>query len=189
MAQPGNSVRVSPDGGLEPLFSRDGRELFFRRGDEMWSSSITLSGEGQVIARKPTPAQPQFSPGSDTDIVKAKSIQLVIGHAARKRLRTLSEETRGRTAQHEKGRRTRWPIGEDAQERKELRAPLHLVDDDQPVQTAKRRGGVVEPTGIGGVFEIEGGEGPIALSATARATVVLPTWRGPSRPTIGCRLS
>ncbi len=53
-AQPGNSVRVSPDGGLEPLFSRDGKELFFRRGDEVWSLGVTIGSEGLVDSRKPT---------------------------------------------------------------------------------------------------------------------------------------
>ena len=53
-AQAENSVRVSPDGGLETLFSRDGRELFFRRGDEMWASGITTGADGVIDARTPT---------------------------------------------------------------------------------------------------------------------------------------
>jgi hypothetical protein len=39
--QPGNPTRVSLDGGLEPLIARSGQELFFRRGDEMWSVAVS----------------------------------------------------------------------------------------------------------------------------------------------------
>ena len=32
---PGRKIQVSPSGGIEPLWSRDGRELFYRSGDRM----------------------------------------------------------------------------------------------------------------------------------------------------------
>lgn len=34
---PGDGFRVSPNGGTNPWWSRDGRELFYERGTEMWS--------------------------------------------------------------------------------------------------------------------------------------------------------
>jgi serine/threonine-protein kinase len=34
---PGAGLRVSPNGGTDPWWSRDGRELFYRRGAEVWS--------------------------------------------------------------------------------------------------------------------------------------------------------
>lgn len=37
---PGAPVRVSPDGGVEPIWSRDGRELFYRSEDRMLSARL-----------------------------------------------------------------------------------------------------------------------------------------------------
>jgi Tol biopolymer transport system component len=38
---PGQRLQVSTDGGFEPVWSRNGRELFYRRGDVMMASAIT----------------------------------------------------------------------------------------------------------------------------------------------------
>jgi eukaryotic-like serine/threonine-protein kinase len=38
---PGRRLQVSTDGGFEPVWSRNGRELFYRRGDVMMASAIT----------------------------------------------------------------------------------------------------------------------------------------------------
>jgi|TARA_B100001013_G_scaffold176628_1_gene106154 serine/threonine-protein kinase len=37
----GNRMIVSPSGGTEPVWSRDGRELFYRRNDEMIAAEFT----------------------------------------------------------------------------------------------------------------------------------------------------
>jgi eukaryotic-like serine/threonine-protein kinase len=43
--QPGAPVRVSPDGGVEPVWSKDGRELYFMDGNRMMSVAVnTRSG-------------------------------------------------------------------------------------------------------------------------------------------------
>ncbi|GMR24576.1 MAG: hypothetical protein BMS9Abin37_3137 [Acidobacteriota bacterium] len=38
---PGAKITVSRHGGHEPVWSRDGRELFFRNGGEVWAAAIT----------------------------------------------------------------------------------------------------------------------------------------------------
>ncbi len=37
---PGGRVQVSTEGGSEPMWSRDGRELFYRNGDKMMAVAI-----------------------------------------------------------------------------------------------------------------------------------------------------
>ena len=37
---PGAGLRVSPNGGTDPWWSRDGRELFYRRGAEVWAAVV-----------------------------------------------------------------------------------------------------------------------------------------------------
>ena len=44
--------RVSIDGGRYPLWSRDGRELFFRRGDAVLAASMRITGD-ELIAERP----------------------------------------------------------------------------------------------------------------------------------------
>ena len=41
----GNVLGVSIDGGGEPVWSRNGRELFFRQGDAVFSATITTEPE------------------------------------------------------------------------------------------------------------------------------------------------
>jgi Tol biopolymer transport system component len=48
---PGQKWLVSIDGGLDPVWSRDGRELFFRRGDEMMA--VTISARPEFSASRP----------------------------------------------------------------------------------------------------------------------------------------
>jgi serine/threonine protein kinase len=38
---PGGKQQISADGGAEPLWSRDGREIFYRNGDRMMAASVT----------------------------------------------------------------------------------------------------------------------------------------------------
>jgi serine/threonine-protein kinase len=39
---PGPKVAISNNGGLQPMWARDGRELFYREGDWMMAVPITL---------------------------------------------------------------------------------------------------------------------------------------------------
>jgi serine/threonine-protein kinase len=39
---PGPRRQVSTDGGTEPLWSRDGRELFFQSGDKLMGATVTI---------------------------------------------------------------------------------------------------------------------------------------------------
>jgi serine/threonine-protein kinase len=47
---PGQSVTISTDGGNEPVWSRTGRELFYRSGDAMMAVDIT-AGPGFAAGR------------------------------------------------------------------------------------------------------------------------------------------
>jgi serine/threonine-protein kinase len=42
---PGRKWLVSTDGGSDPVWSRDGRELFYRLGDQLMAVSVTPSGD------------------------------------------------------------------------------------------------------------------------------------------------
>jgi len=44
--------RISTDGGRYPLWSRDGRELFFRRGDAVLAASMRITGD-ELVAERP----------------------------------------------------------------------------------------------------------------------------------------
>jgi Tol biopolymer transport system component len=45
---PGGRVVVSRGGGREPVWSRDGQELYYRRGNEIWSAPVGLGGTFEV---------------------------------------------------------------------------------------------------------------------------------------------
>jgi hypothetical protein len=49
---PGKRVTVSTDGAIEPAWSRDGRELFYRNGDAMLSVSVKIPGT-EFLPEKP----------------------------------------------------------------------------------------------------------------------------------------
>ncbi|HEX9724139.1 MAG TPA: hypothetical protein VGC53_07630, partial [Vicinamibacteria bacterium] len=42
---PGGKLQISTEGGTEPLWSRDGRELFYRSGEKMMAVAISLEPE------------------------------------------------------------------------------------------------------------------------------------------------
>ncbi len=44
-AEPGGAVRVSPQGGVDPVWSRDGRELFYLEGDRMMAVAVSVDPE------------------------------------------------------------------------------------------------------------------------------------------------
>ena len=43
--------QVSVDGGTEPLWSRDGRELFYRAGDDVIAAAVETRGGFHVASR------------------------------------------------------------------------------------------------------------------------------------------
>jgi hypothetical protein len=45
-------VPVSAQGGAEPVFSRDGRELYYRNGDTMMVATVTLRPTFAVTTRR-----------------------------------------------------------------------------------------------------------------------------------------
>ena len=44
-------VQLSSEGGTDPLFSRDGREIFYRNGDKMMVVPVSSSQAGSSPAR------------------------------------------------------------------------------------------------------------------------------------------
>jgi len=50
---PGMRVQLTSDGGMDPLFSRNGREIFYRNGDRMMAVQVSLAG-GQFDTGPPT---------------------------------------------------------------------------------------------------------------------------------------
>ncbi|HEX6872555.1 MAG TPA: protein kinase [Micromonosporaceae bacterium] len=48
---PGGQVQVSGEGGVEPVWSRDGRRLFYRGGGRMMAASITTTPQFAVTGR------------------------------------------------------------------------------------------------------------------------------------------
>ena len=47
---PGKKLQVSRDGGMSPLWARDGRQLFYRRQDQVWVVDVRTDGD-LVISR------------------------------------------------------------------------------------------------------------------------------------------
>ena len=45
LASRGGKHQVSNDGGTEPVWAKNGRELFFRNGDKMMGASISSKGD------------------------------------------------------------------------------------------------------------------------------------------------
>ena len=43
---PGTATRVSADGGVDPVWSRDGRELFYRSGARLLSAKVAVGADG-----------------------------------------------------------------------------------------------------------------------------------------------
>jgi Tol biopolymer transport system component len=51
---PGGRVQVSADGGVEPLWSRDGRRLFYRTGQHVMAATLELNGASALVSRRDT---------------------------------------------------------------------------------------------------------------------------------------
>jgi Tol biopolymer transport system component len=57
--------RVSTDGGTNPLWSRDGREILYRRGREVWSASVRAAVDDFVADRPRELFRGDYVTGSD----------------------------------------------------------------------------------------------------------------------------
>ena len=69
MCQPfrggGDEVRISLDGGLDPVWSRSGKELFYRAPVHLMSASVSSGARFQVVRRDALfEAAGRFRPGS-----------------------------------------------------------------------------------------------------------------------------
>ena len=67
---PGGKWQISTDGGTEPVWNRNGRELFFRSGDKMMAANITTqpgftAGEPQMLFEGPYEPTPLTFPDYD----------------------------------------------------------------------------------------------------------------------------
>lgn len=51
--EPGGRWQISTDGGTEPRWNPAGKELFYRRGDEMWAVSVTSEPSFQPAVFQP----------------------------------------------------------------------------------------------------------------------------------------
>jgi len=60
---PGAKIQVSNDGGTDPVWRRDGRELFYRNGDRMMA--VAVSGD-QAFGRPQELWRGEYSPGMST---------------------------------------------------------------------------------------------------------------------------
>jgi serine/threonine-protein kinase len=57
-------VRVSSDGGTEPVWSRNGAELFYRNGRRFYSTSVTRTGQGIEVGQASLMFEGDFVIGS-----------------------------------------------------------------------------------------------------------------------------
>jgi hypothetical protein len=56
---PGGSQQVSVDGGFEPLWSRDGRALFFQNGDSLMEVEVTAGAPPRTAGTMPRFGRPR----------------------------------------------------------------------------------------------------------------------------------
>ena len=62
---PGGKLQISTEGGVEPMWSRDGRELFYRIGGKMMAVAIAT--------------EPELAPGSPTLLFEGGDLSVVAG--------------------------------------------------------------------------------------------------------------
>jgi Tol biopolymer transport system component len=64
---PGGKAQISVNGGVEPVWPKSGRELFFRDGDKMMSVSIDAAGAAITAGTPKVLFQGRFVPSSSVD--------------------------------------------------------------------------------------------------------------------------
>ena len=78
------------------------------------------------------------------------------GDAAGEGLRTLAQQVRGGAPQYQEATR-QWPaVGQHAEHRKEVRAPLDLIQHDESAALRQREHRIRESREVLGILEIEG---------------------------------
>jgi hypothetical protein len=63
---PGQRIRVSTDGGLEPRWSKDGRTIFYRLGRTVFAASVTTTPSFTVATPRPLFEGAYLSDGGQT---------------------------------------------------------------------------------------------------------------------------
>jgi Tol biopolymer transport system component len=63
---PGAPVRISPDGGQKPLWSKDGKEILYENAGKLWSTGIAIQ-QSEVRAQPPRVLLEQGFVHDDTD--------------------------------------------------------------------------------------------------------------------------
>ena len=92
-----------------------------------------------------------------TDFGQVETRQFVISDAPRERLRTLAQQLRGRAAEHEEPGGQGIAVREYAKDRKQGRAGLDFIKDDEAAERLQSQHRLVEPRQIPGIFQIEAG--------------------------------
>ena len=88
---PGAAVRMSPSGGVEPVWSHNGRELFYREGGKLMSVSIQPGNElqfappvalfdAQFAYTRPGSQPPTYDVAPDGRFVFLKPLAPIEGH-------------------------------------------------------------------------------------------------------------
>ena len=108
------------------------------------------------VGRREAAAQPEAIGVLPGDLREREPGQLVVGDAPGQGLGALAQQIRRSAAEHEKPRRAPGSVRQNPQARKEIRAPLDFVDDDEAAQRRQREQWIREPRQIGGGLEIEG---------------------------------
>jgi serine/threonine-protein kinase len=70
LAGDGESIRVSPTGGTNPRWSRDGRELLYERGPEIWTATVEPGDTFRYRAPRMLLATDLLGPGPGRGIAK-----------------------------------------------------------------------------------------------------------------------
>jgi Tol biopolymer transport system component len=96
--QSGTEHQVSLDGGTEPIWADDGRELFFRAGRKMMVVSLALDGSSVRIGRPQTVFEGDYLVwGTGNYDVTSDGKQFIMVRAATANTRTLSVRLNWRT--------------------------------------------------------------------------------------------
>ena len=79
----------------------------------------------------------------------------MVGDPASQRLRGLPEQLRIRAAENQEAGSVAGPVREDAQQREQSFAVLHLVDDHQAGEGLDREPGIGETREVGQILQVE----------------------------------
>jgi len=63
---PGTKHQVSSQGGVQPLWARDGKQPFFRWGDQVWAADVRTESGFSTGKPRLLFERPGYSPGSPT---------------------------------------------------------------------------------------------------------------------------